>query len=111
MVAVGLLAFIIIGLVLTFNQVQRAFRAGTGQSDVLEGARAVMNVITRDLQELSAYGDPEVTNLFTYRAFPETKQLLPSGDERINSLYDLFFLARGTTITQSSLTASMPPTI
>lgn len=94
MVAVGLLAFIIIGLVLTFNQVQRAFRTGTGQADVLEGARAVMNVITRDLQELSAYGDDYVTNLFTYRAFPETRQLLPSGDERINSLCDLFFLTK-----------------
>lgn len=92
MVAVGLLAFIIVGLVLTFNQVQRAFRAGTGQSDVLEGARAAMGVITRDLQELSAYGDAEITNFFTYRAYPETVQTLPSGDQRVNWLYDLFFL-------------------
>jgi type II secretory pathway component PulJ len=93
MVAVGLLAFIIIGLVLTFNQVQRAFRSGTGQSDVLEGARAAMNVVTRDLQELSAYGGEEVTNFFT-RAYPPTLQTLPSGDARTNMLCDLFFLSK-----------------
>jgi len=94
MVAVGLLAFIIVGLVLTFNQVQRAFRVGVGQSDVLEGGRAVMNVITRDLQEMSAFGDDYVTNFFAYRAYPETYQDQPGGGQRVNTLCDLYFVAK-----------------
>jgi hypothetical protein len=94
MVAVGLLAFIIIGLVLTFNQVQRAFRAGTGQSDVLEGGRAVMSVVTRDLQELSASNVPQTLNFFATPRYQESKQVLPSGDQRFNSMYDLLFISK-----------------
>ena len=94
MVAVGLLAFIIVGLVLTFNQVQRAFRVGLGQSDVLEGGRAVMNVLVRDLQEVSAFGDDYVTNFFSYRAYPETYQDQPGGGQRTNRLCDFYFISR-----------------
>jgi hypothetical protein len=39
MVTVGLLTFIILGLLLMFNQTQRAFRTGMTQTDVL-GSRA-----------------------------------------------------------------------
>ena len=39
MVAVSLLSFIIVGLLAMFFQVQRAFRAGTAQADIMEGRR------------------------------------------------------------------------
>src|ERR1051325_4139527 len=63
MVAVSLLAVIIVGLLAMFYQVQRAFRAGTAQADVMEGGRATMNLLTRDLQEMAAT-DVEFTTNF-----------------------------------------------
>ena len=54
MVAVSLLSFIIVGLLAMFFQVQRAFRAGTAQADIMEGGRATMGLIVRDLQEMTA---------------------------------------------------------
>src|SRR5436190_8356573 len=53
MVAVSLLAVIIVGLLAMFYQVQRAFRAGTAQVDVMEGGRAGMLELTRELQQMS----------------------------------------------------------
>ena len=62
MVAVSLLSFIIVGLLAMFFQVQRVFRAGTAQADIMEGGRATMNLIVRDLQEMTASGVDLVTN-------------------------------------------------
>src|SRR5262245_45016848 len=63
MVAVALLAVIIVGLLAMFYQVQRAFRAGTGQGDLMEHGRATMNLLTRELQQASATRYASVTNL------------------------------------------------
>src|SRR5258706_7926530 len=62
MVAVGLLAVIMVGLLAMFYQTQRAFRAGMAQVDVLEGGRAAMELISRDLQEVCASLETPVTN-------------------------------------------------
>ena len=63
MVAVSLLAVIIVGLLAMFYQTQRAFRTGMAQVDVLEGGRATLDLISRELQEMSASYDQTVTNL------------------------------------------------
>ena len=101
MVAVALLAVIIVGLLAMFYQVQRAFRAGTAQVDVMEGGRATMNLLTRDLQELTATGLPLVTNCVVLDssgvdpANPLTSvQDLPSGAARKNFLQDICFMSR-----------------
>jgi Tfp pilus assembly protein PilV len=102
MVAVGLLAVIIVGLLAMFYHVQRAFRAGVTQSDVMEGGRATMGLLARELQEATSTDshDFEATN-FVAMPSPGTgawgessAQNLPSGAERKNFLQDVTFLTR-----------------
>src|SRR5678816_861497 len=62
MVAVGLLAFIIVGLLAMFYQTQRAFRSSATQTDVLEAGRATMQRIRQDLQDMHVAGHLLVTN-------------------------------------------------
>jgi hypothetical protein len=62
MVAVGLLAVIIVGLLAMFYQTQRAFRVGMTQVDVLEKGRATMELLARTLQECSASIEAPITN-------------------------------------------------
>jgi hypothetical protein len=96
MVAVALLAIIIVGLLAMFYQVQRAFRTGTAQVDVMEGGRAAIGVFMRELQEATATSVPGATNLVIVpspqRIF--TPQVLSSGDARMSFLNDLCFLQR-----------------
>ena len=101
MVAVALLAVIIVGLLAMFYQVQRAFRAGTAQVDVMEGGRATMNLLTRDIQEMTATGLPLVTNCVILDssginlASPRTSvQDLHSGAVRENFQQDICFMSR-----------------
>lgn len=103
MVAVALLAVIIVGLLAMFYQVQRAFRAGTSQVDVLESGRTMMSSLPRELQLITATGLP-VTNLAVFPAtdpnyspvlpVPYSVQILPSGVERFNFLQGFCFLSR-----------------
>ena len=98
MVAVGLLAVIILGLLAMFYHVQRAFRAGVTQSDVMEGGRATMGMMTRELQEATATRIPFTTNLIALPSVgtavwgESSAQDLPSGKERKNFLQDIGFL-------------------
>ena len=48
LVVVALLSVIILGLVAMFSQTQRAYTLGMTQVDVLEGGRAVTEMITRE---------------------------------------------------------------
>ena len=99
MVAVALLAVIIVGLLAMFYQVQRAFRAGTSQVDVMEGGRAAISIITREMQEVAATGVDGATNLFIVPSdgrnlLSTTVQLLSSGASHDNFMQDLCFLQR-----------------
>jgi hypothetical protein len=96
MVAVALLAVIIVGLLAMFYQVQRAFRAGTAQVDVMEGGRAAISIITREMQEVAAAGLLDTTNLVIVPSAGgiTTSQSLSSGDVQQNFLRDLCFLQR-----------------
>jgi type II secretory pathway component PulJ len=58
LITVGLLSFIILGLLLMFNQVQRAFRSSMTQTDVMESGRAVMDMLVRDLEETAPWQLP-----------------------------------------------------
>ncbi len=97
MVAVALLSVIIVGLLAMFYQVQRAFRIGAGQSDVLESGRAAMQMMRLELQEIAASGDPNMIN-FAWRQTPQTtvwQQGSPNvGITRMNELNDFAFLRR-----------------
>jgi len=96
MVAVSLLAIIIVGLLAMFFQVQRAFRAGTSQVDVMEAGRSFMSSFPREVQQLTASGMPFVTNLFIVPAAnaTDTVQILPSGAGRFHYLDEFGFLSR-----------------
>ena len=59
MVTVGLLTFIILGLLLMFNQTQRAFRSGMTQTDVLEAGRATLDLVSRELEQMSPSQVPD----------------------------------------------------
>ena len=59
MVTVALLTFIVLGLLLMFNQTQRAFRTGMTQTDVLESGRATMDLLSRELEGMSPSEEPD----------------------------------------------------
>ena len=96
MVSVALLAVIIIGLLAMFSQVQRAWKSGITQVDVMEGGRATMALIVRDLQDMAALPQFNAVNFEAlYALNSETIQLdLPDGTQRLNDLQDLSFVRR-----------------
>jgi len=54
LVVITLLTVIILGLLAMFHQVQKAFREGMTQSDVLESGRAITDMLARDLEQIVA---------------------------------------------------------
>src|SRR6476646_10360529 len=52
LLTVGLLSFIILGLMLIFSQVQKAFRSSMTQTDLMEGGRAIADMLSRELEEM-----------------------------------------------------------
>lgn len=96
MVAVTLLTVITVGLLAMFYHTQRAFRIGTSQVDVLESGRATMQLVTRELQEMS----PTPSDLDFLPNFEATNsslriiQNLPVTGQRENLLQDVWFVSR-----------------
>jgi len=99
LVTVALLSFIILGLFAMFNQTQRAFMTGMGQTDVLEAARAVTDMMAREFEQIA----PSNTNAPTFYArinnnFTPLTQNLPGtvtpAAARTNYLQDIFILTR-----------------
>lgn len=99
MVAVGLLSFIILGLLAMFSQTQRAFRSSITQTDVLEGGRAVTEMLAREIEQVAPSQGPSVVNFYvmTNTAFPEPlEQDLPGANpatlKRVNMIQSVYFL-------------------
>lgn len=109
MLAVSIMGVIIYALYVVFNQTQRAMRAGETQGDVAEKARAISELLTRELQQAVATRlDPRMypsdTNVNInlvggeiYGIDPRTQE----GDraevgERTNRLHRLFFINKET---------------
>ena len=103
LVAVALMSFIVIGLLAMFTQTQRAFRASINQTDVLGSGRIAIDMLTRELGQMTASGRFRATNLFvelsqtpllqglpgtTYKGAPGTE------DQRTNLLQRVFFLTQ-----------------
>ena len=101
LVAVSLLAFIIVGLTMMFNEVKRTMRRGVNQVDVLEGARATLSLIAQAVQELTPSQIPDTNYVSFYvgpdpklNPFPAFEQPLPGGGARVNVRQDIFLLTR-----------------
>jgi type II secretory pathway pseudopilin PulG len=60
MVSMTLLAVIMIGLLAMFSHTQKALHSAVTQSDVFENARGAMQLVSRDLSEMSDFGDTNV---------------------------------------------------
>ena len=56
LVVVSLLSLIVVALMAVFSSTQRAFRSGITQTDMLEGGRAAVDLITTDLHGLAPSG-------------------------------------------------------
>ncbi len=93
MVAVTLLLVIISALLGVFYQTQRAFRLSVTQVDVLEGGRAVMELLTGELPETThSYRENQI-NLYARTAFPFVIQPRPTlSSSRTNVIQDIYFL-------------------
>jgi type II secretory pathway pseudopilin PulG len=109
MVVVTLLSLIVIALMGVFNSTQAAFRASVTQTDVLEGGRAAMDLITGDLRAMTPSGGTNymvVNNVFylgpvNFAASvkkatspPLIQPLVASSASRTNVLEDIFILSR-----------------
>jgi prepilin-type N-terminal cleavage/methylation domain-containing protein len=95
LVAVGLLALIIVGLLSMYYQTDKAFRLGTRQVDVLESGRAVMNTLARELQEMTSVDYLRVSNFFTRTTFAPLLQPRGSDDFwQTNILQDYYFITK-----------------
>lgn len=94
MVAVTLLTVITVGLLAMFYHTQRAFRIGTSQVDVLEGGRAIMQLVTRELQEMYPSHIDGAPNFYALQSGPVITMNLPGGGQRDNVLQHVSFLSR-----------------
>ena len=114
MVAVALLAVIILGLVAMFDQTRKAFTLGLNTSDYEGSGRVVMDLLTRDLQQMAPMNG---TVMFTNTQNPANVYtnavnfyvdggpnvplnrdiawpLVQNGDVMITTLQRLFFVTR-----------------
>jgi hypothetical protein len=107
LVTVGILSFMIIGLLALFNQTQKAFRTGMTQSDVLEAGRSTFEMTARELEQMTPSRIYSSTNFLAEVAPPTrldgafvpavfTMALPPdnSGQYRTNVFQHFFFLTR-----------------
>ena len=110
MVVVSLLSLIVLALMAVFSSTQRAFRSGVTQTDVLEGGRAAMDLITADLHGMTPSGGTNTPSGWTvYGAAnfwvasntsystPLVQPLPGSTVSRTNFLQQLFILNRQNT--------------
>jgi type II secretory pathway pseudopilin PulG len=107
MVVVALLSLIILALMTVFNSTQTAFRASVTQTDVQEGSRMAMDMITTDLRAMTPSGGTNNgaanfyanTNFFYYSDFnePLVQSLAPGSILRVNVLEDMFILTKVNT--------------
>ena len=103
-VVVGLMSFIILGLMQMFNQTQRAYKLGTTQVDVLEGGRAVIEMMQREMSQIKPSKARNTVNFYAQIAsaggYKPLLQELPGIPNplgsplpnRTNILQEIFFL-------------------
>jgi len=101
MVAVALMSLIVIALMAVFSSTQKAFRASVTQTDVLEGGRAAMELITQDLRQMTPSGGTVygAVNFFSLDnsyvpslAYSPLQQSLPGSIASRNNFLNYFFL-------------------
>lgn len=96
MVSVTLLAVIMIGLLAMFSHTQKALHVAATQTDVFENARGAIQLVTRDLSEMTSYGVTNVVHArFTRFNSPIDPLVLPNGSNQPILLNEAFWLTQG----------------
>ena len=98
LIAVTLMSVIVIGLMATFSQTQRAFRSGMTQVGTMEGGRAALDMLAREIEQAS----PTRLGSNSFGFFTEPNpvlipliQNLPGGTRpRTNTVETLLFASR-----------------
>jgi len=94
LVAVSVLTLIVLVLYGMFDQVQKALRGNVAQVDVLEGGRAAMQLLSKEMEQMDPGKVPGSTNLFISMTAPPYQQaMLDPGTNRLNLLDQVFFLS------------------
>jgi hypothetical protein len=102
LVVVSLLSLIVFALMAVFKSTQTAFRASITQTDVLEGGRATIDLISTDLKTMTpAYWNPAnstpnylVPNFYAGVSNGFAQTLPASSALYTNVMEDVFFVAR-----------------
>jgi prepilin-type N-terminal cleavage/methylation domain-containing protein len=99
LVVMVLLSLIVLSLMAVFSSTQNAFRASITQTDVLEGGRAAMDLVTEDFREMSPSSGTSNGAVNFYAAIitspgPLVQALIASGQSRTNILEKFFILSR-----------------
>jgi type II secretory pathway pseudopilin PulG len=96
MLAVGLMGVIIFALYGMFHYTQKALRSNVAQVDTLEGGRAAIELVTRDLALMSPSRLAGGTNLLVaLSGYPPVLQsLVVTNGLRTNVLAEVYFLSR-----------------
>ena len=98
LVVVALLSVIILGLVAMFSQTQRAYTLGMTQVDVLEGGRAVTEMITREALQIKPSQVITSVNFFVqipfYTALLQNLEANTPTASRTNVFEDLYYLTK-----------------
>lgn len=98
LVVVVLLSLIILGLMEMFDQTEKAFRAGTAQTDQLEAGRMFNDLLVRDMEQIVPTGRTNTLNFWTeipnYGSLQPLMQYLPPTSVRTDLLEDLYFVSR-----------------
>ena len=104
MLAISIMGVIIYALFTMFNQTQRALRASETQGGVSEKARAIMEIITRELEQvqpthMQPWTNMHVTNFFVTVDFLPRVQSADTNSRvqpRTNVLNSFFFTKKET---------------
>ncbi|MBI1841819.1 MAG: prepilin-type N-terminal cleavage/methylation domain-containing protein [Verrucomicrobia bacterium] len=104
MVAMTLLTVIVVGLLASLNQTQRALRISGSQTDTMENGRAFMSMISQELAELARL-PAAASNTFRFYSVARTDPIYQNieglgADSRTNQLYSFGFVVRDKTANQ-----------
>jgi len=94
LVAVSIMTLIVLVLYGVFDQVQKALRGNSSQVDVLEGGRAAIELMTREMEQMQASRVVGATNLWvSLTSAPTRQEMLDPNTYRTNVLQEIYFLS------------------
>jgi hypothetical protein len=94
LVAISALTLIVVVLYQIFDQTQKAMRSNSAQVDVSEGGRAAMELIARDLEQMTATSVPGTLDFYVgLPGVPMLQPMIPATTFRTNFLEELFFVS------------------